>query len=192
VRYRPEHKEKTRERIVEAAASRFRRGGAEGASPPLPEIMEAAGLTVGGFYRHFESKDELFLAALDHALAETLEVVRSIEQEDTGLAWMAKAAATYLHPSHRDNVAQGCPLPALTAEVARRGESARVRFQEPLRQIVDEIAEHLPDDGTLDRRDRAWGFLATLVGGLLLARGVADSKEADEILRACRMVATGC
>ncbi|MEM9593547.1 MAG: TetR/AcrR family transcriptional regulator [Acidobacteriota bacterium] len=193
MRYGPDHKEQTRRRIIDAAAELFREKGPEATA--LPEVMAAAGLTVGGFYRHFESKDELFLAALERAMGQTLDLLRGKDKESPAQArgagtgkdsWIARAAAVYLHPAHRANVAGGCPLPVLSSEVARRGGPARRRFEDTLVDIVDEVEPRMPSGTDLPPRERSWGFLATLVGGLLLARGVDDDGLADEILTACR------
>lgn len=177
-------KEETRRKIVESAARLFRERGAVSAS--LPEIMEAAGLTVGGFYRHFESKEDLFQAALESSMRETLELMRSKKSRRTGADWIARAAAVYLDSAHRENVAGGCPLPVLTPEVARREGAVKESFEKMIREIVGEIEAKMPDDGSIEPRERAWGFLACLVGGLLLSRGVRDAEMAEEILHACR------
>lgn len=183
MKYKPGHKKETRQKIVDAAARLFRERGANSAS--LPEIMQEAGLTVGGFYRHFESKEDLFAAALEASMRQTLNMMRSKPSQKTGEDWIERAASVYLHPAHRKNVAGGCPLPVLTPELARGGDAPRQGFEQVLGEIVDEIEAKMPEAGA-PARDHAWGFLATLVGGLLLSRGVQDDEMAEEILRACR------
>lgn len=183
MKYKPGHKEETRQKIVDAAARLFRERG--GTSASLPEIMQEAGLTVGGFYRHFESKEELFAAALETSMRQTLDMMREKPSQQTGDDWIARAASVYLHPAHRKNVAGGCPLPVLTPELARGGGASREGFEQVIGEIVNEIETKMPEDGP-PAREHAWGFLATLVGGLLLSRGVQDDEMAEEILRACR------
>jgi len=189
MRYSREHKTDTRRRIVEIASRAFRQHGATGVS--VSEIMADAGLTVGGFYRHFESKDELFREALEHAIGETLSMLRRSYHESglEGTEWLRRAAAIYLTPAHRDLRDAGCPLPALTAEVGRRGENVRQVFGESLLMLVEEIAVCIDAENLEVGREQAWGFLSTLVGSLLLARGVADDRLAAEILSAGREAA---
>ncbi|MEO1365941.1 MAG: helix-turn-helix domain-containing protein, partial [Acidobacteriota bacterium] len=173
MRYAPEHKEETRRRIVAAAARAFRRSGFESVS--VAGIMEEAGLTVGGFYRHFDSKEALFDAAVVEAMADTLRMMRRRgTSEVRGEAWMARAAAHYLTPEHRRAVGLGCPLPSLTGEVGRRDPALRRRFEGTLAEIADAAAERIDPDAPAAARGRAWSFLSTLVGSLLLARGVDD------------------
>lgn len=197
MRYPPEHKEQTRRKIVEAAARLFRERGPDAVA--LPDIMQSVGLTIGGFYRHFESKDELFQLALEHAMQQTIDLMNK-KQGMSGREWLAKAAAIYLHPAHRANLGDGCPLPMLTSDIARRDAESRARFETLLEQIVDQIEARLPDPRSMDThppnvgpppettspRQEAWGVLATLVGGLLLSRGTADEELAEEILSSCR------
>ncbi|MEM8995701.1 MAG: TetR/AcrR family transcriptional regulator [Acidobacteriota bacterium] len=188
MRYSPEHKEETRRRIVAAAARAFRRSGFEGVS--VAGVMEEAGLTVGGFYRHFDSKEELFDAAVVEAMADTLRLMRRRgASEVRGEAWMAKAAAHYLTPEHRRAVDLGCPLPSLTGEVGRRDPDLRRRFEGTLADIARAAAERIDPDAPEAARGRAWSFLSTLVGSLLLARGVDDEDLAREILEAGRRAA---
>ena len=189
MRYSRDHKTGTRRRIVDAASRAFRRQGASGVS--VSQIMAEAGLTVGGFYRHFGSKDELFREALEQAMGETLDLLQRTERgpELEGDEWLRLAAKIYLAPAHRDMHERGCPLPALTAEVGRRGDEARRSFAESLRTLADVIAARIDPEEPEAGRARALGFLSTLVGGLLLARGVGDDRLSREILDAGREAA---
>jgi len=189
MRYSKGHKPETRQKIVEAAARAFRRHGPNGIS--VSEIMANAGLTVGGFYRHFESKDELFQEALKRSMGETIALLQRSGRgsESQGLAWLRRAAAAYLTPEHRDLPEKGCPLPAVTAEVSRRGADVRRSFGDSLEALVDEIAGRLDPERPDRAREQAWGFLSTLVGSLLLARGVGDEDLAAEILAAGKAAA---
>lgn len=190
MRYSAEHKDGTRRKIVAAASRAFRQHGVEGAS--VSEIMAEAGLTVGGFYRHFESKEGLFREALEEAMGETLALMQQRRAAGegsgaTGHEWMAKAAAVYLSPEHRDHHARGCPLPGLTAEVSRRDTTTRQSFEQGLEGLAGEMAHRIDPDDPTTARGRAWAFLSTLVGSLLLARGVADDELAAEILASGRL-----
>ncbi len=182
MRYPPGHKEETRRRILTEASALFRRQGADATG--LPEVMKAAGMTVGGFYRHFDSKSTLFREAIRSSLQRTLGFLR--HNPGRGRQWLQSAAARYLSREHLANVAHGCPLPALTPDIARADPESRQVYADALREIVDELAQRMPEDGDLPPRDRAWAFIATSVGGLMLARGASDPELADEILNACR------
>lgn len=188
---RSENKAATRRRIVAQAAASFRAKGEASAS--LPAIMEAAGLTVGGFYRHFDSKDALFRDALESSMDETVGRVRRARTAggDPREA-LARAAVAYLSRSHRADVAGGCPVPALAAEVARRDPTTRRVFERSLTELIDEVEGAVRGTGVDDgARAQAWSTLATLVGGLLLARAVEEDGTADEILGACQQALLG-
>jgi TetR/AcrR family transcriptional repressor of nem operon len=194
MRYSPEQKKTTRRKILDAASRAFREHGVDGAS--VSEIMAEAGLTVGGFYRHFESKEELFRAALEKAMGETLALMqdRRIRRGDRGThgqEWKERAAGLYLTPEHRQMQETGCPIPGLSAEVGRRDETTRQSFERSLLEIAREMALRLePDTSDAEKQARArheaWGFLSTLVGSLLLSRAVDDDELAEQILAAGR------
>lgn len=187
MRYSKEHKTYTRTRIIEAAGRTFRNQGYIGAG--IDGIMQAAGLSHGGFYAHFRSKDEL--------LAETIRV--SLERlrqrwfggidELSGLAWLQVVVDRYLSQQHRDEPALGCMMPPLVSELARAGELPRASFEAALSELVDEIAAKLPDDGVLSARERALASMALNVGAMSLARAVNDNELSSEILAASKALA---
>jgi TetR/AcrR family transcriptional repressor of nem operon len=186
MRYSEEHKAETRARILKAAASRFREDGIEGAS--LPEVMQDAGLTVGGFYRHFESKDDLFRAAMDQSLEDTLAIFAGGDPSVMGEDWARAVARVYLSMAHRANTRDGCPIPALAADVSRADEAIREQSESNLKRLAEGVAERLGEDAPRE----AWTLLATLVGGLTLSRMVEDPDTAQTILRAAREGAARC
>ena len=190
MRYPPGHKQETRRRILSAASALFRKQGVQATG--LPDVMKAAGLTVGGFYRHFDSKKALFREAVSSSLQRTLAFLRHSPEQQPSREWLRNAAARYLSPEHLANVDHGCPLPALTPEIARADPEVRRVYEEALLEIVEVLASRMPDAeaGDLDARERAWSFMAMNVGGLMLARGVDDAETAREILRSCRRSAT--
>ena len=184
MRYPPGHKQETRRRILSAASALFRRQGIRATG--LPDVMKAAGMTVGGFYRHFDSKAALFREAVGASLQRTLTFLRHSPGELTGRAWRRAATARYLSREHLRNVDHGCPLPALTPEIARADREVRQAYAEALREIIAELEERMPQDAALTQREQAWGFMAINVGGLMLARATDDPELATEILEACR------
>ena len=187
MRYPPGHKQETRRRILSAASALFRRQGVR--STGLPDVMAAAGLTVGGFYRHFDSKAALFRDTVGSSLRRTLAFLRHSPGQQHGREWLRAAAGRYLSREHLENVDHGCPLPALTPEIARADAQVRRVYAEALGEIVDELESRMPEDGDLTPRERAWSFMALNVGGLMLARGTGDPELAEEILRACARAA---
>jgi len=172
---------RTRERIIEAAALEFRRNGLAGTG--LSELMAAAGLTHGGFYRHFASKDQLVAEACAAALdsgAKMSAAVLSHHRKRNGLEALA---ANYLSKRHRDDRSGGCPFAALGSELVRAYENTRTAVTEGLLKYADLIASQLdgmPPDGA---KRRALAALSTMVGALILARIVTDPKLSAVLLR---------
>ena len=181
------HKAETRQRILAAAGRRFRTAGLEGAG--VLEIMAAAGLTHGGFYAHFASKDALATAALEAALEEGRTSWLA------GLAGLPPADAyrqivgRYLCRAHRDEVGAGCAMAALASELARQDAATRATFERGFRATIAALEAAMPEAGGMAPRERALATMALALGGLLLARMVADRELSDSILLACRRAA---
>jgi TetR/AcrR family transcriptional repressor of nem operon len=152
----------TRRKIVDAASRLFRKNGI--ASTSIADVMGAIGHTVGGFYRHFEDKDQLVAESITHAASESVM---------TDLAG-------YLSKEHRAHREMGCPVSALCSEMSRERASPRHAFTDAVDGMIAIIAK--------ERRDRPGQLaaLATAVGALVLARAVTDPKLSDEILSAAR------
>jgi TetR/AcrR family transcriptional repressor of nem operon len=184
MRYRPGHKERTRATILEAAGRVFRRRGYQGAG--VDEVMREAGLTPGGFYAHFGSKEALLGEAITHAAAELDAQKRKRLEGLTGREWLTSFVDYYLSPAHRDNLERGCPLAALISEVSRSGEPVKQSFEVILRDLADSLTNR-GGDGLGESRSLA--MIALCVGGLGLARSVRDDAFADQILAACRELA---
>jgi TetR/AcrR family transcriptional repressor of nem operon len=187
MRYGQEHKAKTRQKILKAAARLFREFGYDGVG--VDAIMAKAGLTAGGFYAHFPSKRALF----DEALATALEgsnatqaAAKSARADEAGQ--LRLTIKNYLSRQHRERVADGCPLPALTPDAARGGETSRENYERQLLQYVKRLEALLPE-GAAARRDTALALMAQCVGGLMLARAVKDERLSDRILKACQQAA---
>ncbi|MGD9723651.1 MAG: TetR/AcrR family transcriptional regulator [Pirellulales bacterium] len=181
-RYQSDHKQQTRERLVASAVRTFRRAGVENAG--LNEIMQELGLTVGGFYRHFDSKSELVQAAVARGLEQSLERMRHAPSDDP-LDGMQRFAEIYLSEAHRRALADGCVLAALGSDIARGDSQTKAVCEQGLRAVHTELNKRLPSDaGPL--ADRLWGLIALEVGGLLLARMVDRDDTAAEILASCR------
>jgi len=185
MRYPADQKQKTRQRILEAAAVVFRREGLQAGS--VDKVMGEAGLTAGGFYAHFASKDALFAEMLVESLRQSR--LASAAEKDEALSGPARIRALadyYLTPAHRHSIDRGCLMPPLLADLPRAGEPARRAFEEVLGEITATLAPHLRDESDQPSTDRALALLSVLIGGMTLARAVADDTVADRILAACR------
>jgi TetR/AcrR family transcriptional repressor of nem operon len=185
LRYPAGHKAQTFRRIVETACRCFRRQGINEVS--VAELMASAGLSHGGFYAHFASKDALVAAAVGHGLDVKRHLVEDwVASAERGENPIAVVVRNYLSTQHRDNIGDGCPLPALSAEIARGNPVARTVLTEKLMALVAVLAEAGPFDDSAQREASAIAVLSTLVGAILLARATNDSRYSDEILRASR------
>jgi TetR/AcrR family transcriptional repressor of nem operon len=183
MRYGPEHKRQTRTRLIAAAIRLFKARGYRGVGVDV--LMREEGLTAGGFYAHFASKEALLGEALRHAMLKTRRRFFAGLAEKRGWEWLREAVRRYLSRSHRDGVAEGCPLPSLSPEVARASKRTRAAFDAYLTEFVLEFERALPTDLEL-RRERALAVVSLCVGGIMLARAVHDRRLSDLILRACR------
>ena len=189
MRYVKGHGLQTRDRIVEEASYGFRQTGADGMS--VADLMKRAGLTHGGFYAHFESREalviEAFASAMDRTISQWRNHMNGIPAEDRFDAFVE----AYLRPGHRDDSAHGCVLPALGADIARSSEKARRVFARKLDQMIDVIAGLFPRESPKQARQIATGALATMMGSIALARAVGDKKLSDEILGAGQQALSG-
>src|SRR5690606_11133826 len=174
MRYSEDHKAKTHQRIVDEAALRFRRDGvlATGQQP----LMKAIGLTHGGFYAHFKSKDDLVEQALQQSANQLSEGLKELEQAPQPLQGLIKR---YLSAAHCKSPGAGCPLPTMSAELGQRGQPSPV-IDQIVRDRLAMIASHLSGEAT-DKRSAM--VLSAMVGALVLSRSVTDP-ELAELLRA--------
>jgi TetR/AcrR family transcriptional regulator, transcriptional repressor for nem operon len=165
----------TRKSIVRAAAREFREKGI--VATGLADLMKAAGLTHGGFYKHFASKDQLVAEA-------TVAAMDSIIEELAAHPTVNSAVAGYLSTSHRDNPAFGCPLAALGGELARSDKEARAAATAGFLRLVDILARKT---GAADVRRQALVATVTMIGAVTISRLVSDPNLSAEILDAARV-----
>jgi len=184
LRYPAEHRERTRRRIVEAARQQFLAHGIDGAT--IKSILATIGLSHGAFYLHFASKEALLAEVIGVALAGTREKWSSGIEDAPARHFLAQVVGRYLNPAHRDRPQDGCLIAGLGSDLFRQDSTVRGAFENELRQTIVQLAGKL--DGVAgDAPDsRAISMLATLVGSLILARGVCDENFSDAILRAGR------
>jgi TetR/AcrR family transcriptional repressor of nem operon len=175
MRYAAEHKAKTRERILEAAGKVFRRLGYHAAG--VDAVMEEAGLTAGGFYAHFDSKQALLAEAIAHSGALLEEQRAPWTGELSGGAWVEAFLAGYLSSKHCRQIEDGCPLAALVSEVSRADDAVKANVEQMVRELTSELASHV-------RRCRP-----SRADERSLARSVRDEGFAERIMRSCRRMA---
>jgi AcrR family transcriptional regulator len=176
-RYGKEHKQATRQRIIETAGRRFKRDGIDGSG--IATLMADAGLTNGAFYAHFASKDDLVAAVVADQLATQVGRYDSLSPGRPGLEEFARE---YLSPQHRDRRDTGCPSAALLDEIGRCPKTTKRAYTSGARAIVDEIAARLAPDDPQAARGQALALFTMMVGTLQLSRALADRRLADEVL----------
>lgn len=175
-----EHKSQTRERILESAGAMFRRDGIDGVS--VPGLMKEAGLTHGGFYAHFDSKDAL----VAEVVRQTLEATSKTLARAAGGSDAPAAAVIdhYVSAFHRDNPETGCSLVALGAEASRGNPAARKSMSESVRGAFATVGEAVGLEK--DRQDEVIALYAGMIGAMLLARACSGDPElSDRVLEVC-------
>lgn len=177
---RSRQKEKSREAITASAAALLRERGIKASS--VMDVMRGAGLTVGGFYNHFASKEELFVEVLRNGASATWQPFLQAAKGDSPNDRALNLIKRYLSRKHRDQKETGCLLPCAATEVAREGEPYRSALQQELSDFADTIANLL--DGGAEGREKALGLIALMYGALSLARAVSETRLSDELLRA--------
>jgi TetR/AcrR family transcriptional repressor of nem operon len=179
VRVTREQAQAHRDKILEVAGTLFRERGYEGIG--VAEIMKRAGLTHGGFYGHFDSKDDLAAEITGRVLRRDGWLERLTGRPDPSFADLVRS---YLSPRHRDNPGHGCFFAAVGSDVARQPRSVRRAFTDGVRKRLDILTHLVPGRSAAARRRKSIATLSALVGALVLARAVDDPALSDEILAA--------
>lgn len=161
-------------RILDSASELFRAKGFEAVT--VAEVMKAAGLTHGGFYGHFSSKDDLVAQTLAH----------SLKIDKQGKSNLSSWIDGYLSPRHRDDPGHGCPTAGLAAETRHQGTAAQAAMTEGICAQLQRMSGAMPGRNEADRRRAAIGSWSAMVGAVILARAIADPELSDEVLRETR------
>lgn len=172
-----------RQRLLDIASRRFRERGFDGVS--VAEVMQEAGLTHGGFYGHFASKEALAAEAAAYALMQTADRWKAT-LESRGMEGLERIVDAYLSKRHLDSPGTGCAVAALGPELARQGEPVRSAFAAELDKLIAALAEFMPGADAAERRSRALPLMAQMVGTIVLARAFGRSVLATELLGAVR------
>jgi TetR/AcrR family transcriptional regulator, transcriptional repressor for nem operon len=184
MRYPPEHKAEVHQKIVKDASRRVRAEGLSGAA--VASVMRDTGLTHGGFYKHFESKDELLLESLRESFRDIADKLAcAAEQSRSEVAWKA-IVKTYLSLEYCDHPDRGCPLPALAPEMARVDVSMRSQIFAELVKYKDRMLPFMPGRGTRDKERAFFVIFSTMVGAVEIARMLPDRAAQEKVLSSTR------
>jgi TetR/AcrR family transcriptional regulator, transcriptional repressor for nem operon len=176
-RYAKEHKQETRQRIIERAGHRFKQDGIDGSG--ISTLMSDAGLTNGAFYAHFKSKEDL----VAHVVADQLRAqVATYDTLRPGRQGLEDLIRDYLSPEHRDHSGAGCPSAALLGEIGRCEDGIKHAYADGAIAIVEEISVRLAPENPRSARGKAIGLFTMMVGTLQLSRALTDRKDADDVL----------
>ena len=175
-------KEATHDRIVDAAARAIRRSGYNGTG--VADIMKAAGLTHGGFYAHFPSREAMLAEAADRAGREAVEMMQGIAATTPSDKTLQAMAHAYLSKEHLESVETGCATAALCSEMPRQAPEVRRAATRRIKEIIDLVSRQMPDWGHPDAHERALVTVSTMVGTLVLARAVDDPRLSDALREA--------
>ena len=189
MRYSREHKLETHDRIVKKASVRLREKGAHGIG--VADLMKDAGLTHGGFYAHFDSREALVIEAFSYAMDRSTERWRKLAEATPPEKRLAAIVDAYLTSLHRDDPGHGCAVPTLGPEIARESPKTRKAFAAKLEQMIEMLADQVPELPRKAARKQATAAIATMIGTLVLARIAGSGEFSDEILAAGRDAAAG-
>jgi TetR/AcrR family transcriptional regulator, transcriptional repressor for nem operon len=184
MRYGADHKSKTHQRIVKTASRQFRAQGLSG--PGLARVMRASGLTVGGFYKHFRTRDDLVAEAVAESLRDLRErMLAAAKQAPLGQAWR-QIIRNYLSIEHCEHPEVGCPIAALAPEIARSKPSVKKRIAEMLKQHRDEIIPFVPGSTATEKERNFTVAMSAMAGAISRARTMTDLEEKQRILDTVR------
>ena len=184
MRYEPEHKTRTRDRIVRNAARKLRAEGLSG--PGVASVMNASGLTVGGFYKHFQSKDELLAEAIAQGFAESnAKIYSSLQNVPREDRWK-EIVRRYLSPEHCDHPDTGCPVAALAPDFARAKLGVRRRISGLIKDRMVRWAEFMPGGTAAERERNFFVILSAMAGAVSIARILTEVADRQKVLASVR------
>ena len=184
MRYDEGHSEKTKNRVVKIAAAQMRKHGPDKVG--VADVMGRAGLTHGGFYAHFDSKDDLIAAAVDRMFEESRARFREWTDGKDRPEALRSYINAYVSRAHRDKPESGCAIAALSSDIRRQGSKARSAYDKGVNSLMNSIASLLGEEDGVKRRTLAQSMLAEMTGAVAAARAVADETLSDEILASAR------
>ena len=189
MRYSKEHKQETHDRIVRKASIRLREKGAHGIG--VADLMKEAGLTHGGFYAHFDSREALVIEAFNYAMDRATERWRKMAEETPPEKRLATIVESYLTTIHRDDPGRGCAVPTLGPEMARESPKTRKAFAAKLEEMIEMMADQVPELPRKAARAQAIAALSTMAGAIVLSRVAGSGEFSEEILGTAREAVLG-
>lgn len=189
MRYDPEHKQQTRDKVVSEAANAIREFGPDKIG--VAGLMAKVGLTHGGFYAHFKSKDDLVAEAISHMFDDRHAALRKCLEGVEPAEGLVKYIDLYLSPRHRDRRDKGCPVVALAGDLARMPAAARKRFEAGVQGLTNSIADVLKVLKRPQPEVLAASVLAEMVGAMAIARAMSNGEHSVRILEAARVSVKG-
>jgi TetR/AcrR family transcriptional repressor of nem operon len=189
MRYSKEHKAQTHARIVRKASVKLREKGAHGIG--VADLMKDAGLTHGGFYAHFNSREALVIEAFTHAMDRSTAHWRKLSEATPLEKRLSTIVNDYLAPLHRDDPGHGCAVPALGAEIARESARTRRAFSLRMERMIDMLADQFHGMTPKAARKQAMAAMATMIGALVMSRIAGTGEFSDDILDAGRDAVLG-
>jgi TetR/AcrR family transcriptional regulator, transcriptional repressor for nem operon len=184
MRYKPEHKIEVHRQIVRDASRRVRTEGLTGAA--VSAVMRDTGLTHGGFYKHFRSKDDLLLESLQEAFREIGDALTAAaKQSKLDAAWRA-IVNTYLSPAYCEHVERGCPLPALAPDLARVSKRMRLPIVGELIKYKDRMLPFMPGQDTTEKERAFFAIFSTMTGAIEIARIIPEPSAREKVLASAR------
>jgi TetR/AcrR family transcriptional repressor of nem operon len=184
MRYQPGHKAEIHQKIVKDGSERVRAEGLNGAA--VSAVMRDAGLTHGGFYKHFASKDELLVESLKEGFREIIDtLIRAAEQSPPGEAWKA-IVKTYLRPEMCEHPEHGCPLATLAPELARVDKRMKPQIVAELVNYKSRMVPFMPGRRTKDKERAFFAIFSTMIGAIEIARLLPDPAIREKVLGSAR------
>jgi TetR/AcrR family transcriptional repressor of nem operon len=184
MRYQPEHKVEVHRNILRDASRRVRAEGIAGAA--VSSVMRDAGLTHGGFYKHFASKDDLLRESLSEAFREIADRLTQVaERSKAGTAWKAIVKA-YLSPEHCDHAELGCPLAALASELARADRAMKTPIRREMIKYKNQLLPLMPGQRNTDKEHAFYAIFSTMIGAIAIARILPDQTARARVLGTAR------
>jgi len=184
MRYQPGHKVQVHRKILEDASRRVRAEGITGAA--VSSVMRDAGLTHGGSYKHFGSKDDLLTESLSAAFQETADrLTQAVENSPPGTAWKSIVKA-YLSAAHCEHAELGCPLAALASELARAGPSVKAPIRRDLIKYKNRMLPLMPGRRVFDKERAFFAIFSTMIGAIAIARILPDEAARARVLASAR------
>lgn len=184
MRYQADHKQRTHRRIVKSASSQFLSEGMNG--PGVAKLMKASGLTVGGFYKHFRSKNDLITEAIDASVRDVgAKVAEWAKSAGPGEGWR-EIVKRYLSMEHCQHPEMGCPMAALAPDIARTRPAIRKKIQASLDAYKKQLVQFMPGANSGEKQRNFTLIFTAMVGALSVARTLADKEEQEQVLSLVR------